>query len=1142
MAVGRKTIDEEARTRASTDLAHSLCIEAGAGTGKTTILVSRFLAIVESGLARCSQIVAITFTEKAAAEMKMRLREEIEKRLLEDSRKEEVHARLREALYELERSAIGTIHSFAATILREFPLEADIDPYFAQLDDIESGVLFDRCWEDFIETLREDDRLAVRWFLILGGSPRKLRDMAKMWYSSGIERHVEGIFKKRRHRRGTGSDMENSASDSLSRISSLADEFRAYLGKMSEELSSMARSYCVNRGDKGFAAISDLSKAVELSKELEDEDLVQFLFSLSIPKGKGNKGNWKPGEKCTEQKEIFKEIEETRRELTTNVMDLVRGSIETVLERFSESLEESKNARSAMDFDDLLIKARNLLNNEEVRRQLAKRYRFILVDEFQDTDTIQSEIIYLLSLCEGSGDKEKEEIAQGKLFIVGDPKQSIYRFRGADIEVYESFKDRLSRSGEIVQIVQNFRSVPGIVNWVNTVFSNVIKAPEDGRYQSDYEPIHPFRDGRGVSIVYIDTQEDHQNIRSDEARSIEAEAIARTIHKLVDSDYRIFDRKTGRYVPVDYRHIAIIYPTTTGIEHYEDILRFEGIPYIVEGGKLYFARQEVRELVAAMWAIEDPEDSLALVATLRSSLFGFSDEELFLFKRKFGELKPTSNDESLSERFFLLMEALKLIRELHEKRNLLGVYGTIKELIERTNFIELSLIRPHGEQKVLNIRKVLHRAHEFDATGYPFRRFARWFSERERDLSREEESPVVEDDENAVRLLTMHKAKGLQFPVVIMANLIQGVYRSSSSYIIDGSRIEFKIDGNSVTSGFNYAKDTDRKREIAEKVRLLYMAATRAQDLLILPIHGKRGSYIELISPYLPPASDISLEGQEDGAGRIPSVEKPGRENVEEPEVEGARIEKWALNTLPSLKGERKVFVRMPSHRKELEREALGERNRWLKEHARIVEKGSRAKAAIIAASSLELEAFDENSSLAFPSPAGDYAARVGIAFHRVMEIVDFERKVDHTAIVEKVCRELDLESRIEEVVQLVDTSLDSEVLKEVFSSENFYREVPFFIPLEGNYISGRIDLLFKSKGKWNILDYKTDFVEQRDIDRKGAIYRQQAGVYVLALDRLGIGPIGKVSLYFVRPHALKVFESPEEILREAKETIRKFS
>jgi len=1142
VAGSKRTVDEKARIRASTDLTCSMCVEAGAGTGKTTILVSRFLSIIEEGLARCSRIVAITFTEKAAAEMKMRLREKIEERLLSESLDDTVRARLQNALYELERSVIGTIHSFAATILREFPLEAGVDPYFTQLDDLEYGVLFDRSWEDFIEALSEEDQLTVRWYLILGGSAGKLKELARYWYSRRVERYTTGIFKKRAVQGKSGDGREGGVTRPLSEVFSLAEEFTGYLKLRAGELSSMADSFCIDSSDKGYIAISDFARSVELLQELEGEELVQFLLSLNLPKNKGNKSNWEPPGKCTEQKEIFKEIIGRRDEFAAGVMDILRDNIESMLERFAQSIERAKAAKGALDFDDLLIKARRLLENREVREQVADRYRFILVDEFQDTDPIQSEIVYLLSLGKEPGEKGECGIVRGKLFIVGDPKQSIYRFRGADVEVYERFKDRLSDSGEILKIVQNFRSVPGIVNWVNSVFSNVIRAPDDGRYQSEYEPIHPYRDGTGVSIVYLDIPPDESSTKADEVRMAEAEAIARCIYKLVGSGYRVFDRHKGGYVPIEYRHIAVIYPTTTGIEHYEEILRFEQIPYIVEGGKLYFARQEVRELATAMWAIEDPDDSLAVVATLRSSLFGFSDEELFLYKRKTGGFKPVEEGTAEDERFSLMRDALRLLGELHERRNVLGAHGVMKGLIDATNFMELSLIRPHGEQKVLNIKKALHKAREFDATGYPFRRFARWFSEQERELYAEGESPVVEDDENAVRLLTMHKAKGLQFPVVIMANLVQRAARSSSAYIVDGSRLEFKLNGSLATSGFLGARDIEKKREIAEKARLLYVAATRAQDILVLPVHRNKGeSYINLISRYLPQVGDDSVRRREGDSSGSPSENEADVETGKGSTVEGIEIETWTPASLPPLKGAKKTFVRMPSLSDEDERAARERKALWLKEHAEVIEKGGRSAAMIISATALESGAHRETFSTGYRSSVDrDLASRIGTAFHRVMEILDFERKGDSSGVVAKICMELDLEDHISEVEGLVDRALGSDVLKSVLSSENFYREVPFLVPLDDLYISGRIDLLFRDDGCWNVLDYKTDIVEPGDVEARGREYELQAGIYALALQRLRVGPIGRVIIYFVRADASKVFDSPEKISRVAEEHLKR--
>ena len=294
---------------------------------------------------------------------------------------------------------------------------------------------------------------------------------------------------------------------------------------------------------------------------------------------------------------------------------------------------------------------------------------------------------------------------------MGDPKQSIYRFRNADVEIYELVKERLvAEGGERLSIVQNFRSVPGIVEWVNGTFSKAMHPPPEGRYQPRYEEILPWRQGHGSPVVAFDLEMKEEKPSVAAVRRSEGEAIARIILSLVSSGLEVRDPVSKSAEPLAYRHIAVVYPGATGIESVEDALRAEHIPYIVEGGKLYYAREEIRALACAAWAIEDPYDPLAIVGVLRSPIFGASDEEIFCFTRAGGRLDYLDAGARSSEEFPDIAAAFALLRELHASRNEAGPARTMLALVGRTKFLELSLLRPHGEQRVANIRKAVASA------------------------------------------------------------------------------------------------------------------------------------------------------------------------------------------------------------------------------------------------------------------------------------------------------------------------------------------------------------------------------------------------------------------------------------------------
>jgi len=507
----RELVDRAARERAVSDLATSFCVEAGAGTGKTSLLVDRFLSIVASGRAACSQIVAITFTEKAAGEMKVRLRQRIMERLREKELAASARAKLEAAADELERAPISTIHSFAATILREHPIEAGVDPNFTQLDGLEGALFLDECWNDFLLRVADEWGGVLRRFMSLGGSIESLRSIVDMMFQHRAERYCEDIFAGADlggrggggaagptgpapgpRTEPTGGGAADSNEDGAAPLDALRDAFAL----AARRLSTLAGDHCASPDDLGRRSIEDFSGAMEALDVLRTDDLAYFLLTFPIPKGtKGNRGNWRPPEACAEQKAVFKELAALQEAERKRFSDGVRAGIERFCEAFLAFVDERKVQEGVLDFDDLLIRVRVLCGDPAALDALRERYRFILVDEFQDTDPVQAEIVYLLAGAPGSRGRPEPE--PGKLFIVGDPKQSIYRFRKADVEIYELVKERLAASGERLSITQNFRSVPGIVNWVNDVFSEIMQPPAEGRFQPRYEEIHAFRGGAG---------------------------------------------------------------------------------------------------------------------------------------------------------------------------------------------------------------------------------------------------------------------------------------------------------------------------------------------------------------------------------------------------------------------------------------------------------------------------------------------------------------------------------------------------------------------------------------------------------------------------------------------------------------------
>ena len=578
-------------------------------------------------------------------------------------------------------------------------------------------------------------------------------------------------------------------------------------------------------------------------------------------------------------------------------------------------------------------------------------------------------------------------------------------------------------------------------------------------------------------------------------RRVEAEAIGRLIHDLFAGERVVRDQVTKELVPLSYKHIAVIYPGTTGIDFYEETLRREGIPYIIEGGKLYYTRQEVRDIASALWVVENPYDPVALVAILRSPLFGFSDEELFLFRQSGGSFDYLDPGIQETEQFGNLFATFRLLAGLRGERNRVGPAAVLRSLLRGTNYMEFCLLRPNGEQRVQNVRKILQNARGFEQRNLSFRSFARWLKDRESLVTAEAESPLVEEDEDAVRLMTIHKAKGLQFPVVVLANLAQQRSRKTSLVIGDGGTFQFKAGDGFCTSRFQDVVEFESCREEAEAVRLLYVAATRAGDTLVVPRMpetkktSRERSYFHLL--------EAGLSG--DDGGRL--------------------VERRDMSELPPLTGSRRPV------RRKLKKG--GERERWMEERKDLVRRAARAMKVVTPSGEAAHETIRPAGEGA---GAGDEGRLFGIAFHYLMEMIDPAAENVPDSLARAAAERFRL--RDAEILRhLAERTLRSNILGEARSSGRMHREVPFTLQRGDLVIEGRIDLMYGINGAWRIVDYKTDDLPPGGIDARFEAYRNQGMIYALAASRLVGEPVESVLFCFVRSGEVREIRITGELL-----------
>lgn len=1093
-----KLIDQEQRERASSDLHQSYIVEASAGTGKTTLLVTRIVNLIREGGAGLEEIVAITFTEKAAAELKVKLRQELENALPKekDSGK---HQRILGAISDLERMQVTTIHSFCGSLLRERPVEAGLDPNFEMADDLMARLVEAEVWEDWFEKKMDEDDPALRRAILIGIKPEQVREISRF------------MVENRDVLKYLPSPQTPEASEKT------LNQFINVFKKDVESLKEL-KQYCRNRGDQAFKAIEELEEKLRILESLLDrEEKERFIFkeiSMGSPK-KGNKTNWKPDHQLIKVREHLSSISENLVKIKTQTVDSVITDLANRLNHYIEVYRRTKQERNLLDFHDLLIFTRGMLQKHpEVRRYFRGRYKFLLVDEFQDTDPLQAEIVFFLS------EREKKmpalkwsevEVSPKRLFLVGDPKQSIYRFRRADIEMYEEAKRRMGQD-RLLTISQNFRSAPSLIQVVNRIFSDLIKTSEDGQYQPGYVPLYFGRKKasvppeHGIVLLYPPRKKELAMNSMGECRTWEARYIASFIQRLVGEEkWQVWDDSEQSFRPIMFKDIAILIRTYNPLNLLEEALRAYEVDYRVVGGKYFYQRQEVQQLLSVLQAIDNPIDKVSLVAALRSPFFGISDEELFLFHARGGNLNYLEEARGTA-----LEEPFRLLRGLHEMRNRASASALLKRLYEETGGLILFLLKPQGEQRVANLLKIGDLARALDERGMlSFRGFVRWLSERQEEEAEEEEPPTLERGDNFVRLLSIHRAKGLEFPVVILADLARDD-NWRENFIIDRIREQIAIKVGPKDSGFktaNYEELSkwEKKRGEAEERRLLYVAMTRARDYLVLPVYwvkekkdGKKeipkNSFLSYLQPYLNEPDNVSFGKWKEGMMFYDTNKLELRPEGETPFRFPLDIEK---------------------EEGEESRSLLSQRERWREAKEELKKRAGKGRPILTATEKVE-EAEKDDEWVISPVAGGE-GAIFGKLVHRLFEMLDWSQPDMLEKMAEIEGKSLGAtEPMIKRAGEMVMNAIDSPTLKRVIQSRNYQKEVPFTYKKNETLFEGLMDVVFKEGEDLVVLDFKTDLVKKEDLNSKTEHYKPQAQIYSDAVKMIFGKPPKEVILFFL--------------------------
>lgn len=1061
-------VDEPSRRLINESLKTTVFVEAGAGSGKTREMVERIIALVDSGV-ELKNLVAITFTEKAAGE----LRDRVYKRL-----REAEHTDKRQlALDQLDTAAIGTIHSFAARILSQHPIDAGVPPLITVVDELRSQIAFTQRWEKALQLLfsEPESERALRVLLAAGLSLDGLEKVAKQ-----LDANWDRLESNPPHRRH------------VPRL-----DVSGVL-RMAEEIVS-TKSSCTNAADTMYQRLTAIDEWRErLAAVAEFDDLtLQFAVLDDMPSTKtgncGRKGNWAID--LVHLRATIAELGEASEEIRGK---LIAPAAETIAASITETLLESARERQRageLEFSDLLVHARDLLtgeDNAEVQAALHDRYQVIMLDEFQDTDPIQAEIAVRIAASEVCGvvGWESLPIPAGRLFMVGDPKQSIYRFRRADIATYLDSLNRAAADpgSQIAKLQTNFRSTKTLLDWINATFEELIQA--DGTMQANYSALVPdparpeWQEEHGPAVAVIGRDGAAPGVDGktspDEVRRQEAIAIAGAIQVATgQTGSPAWQKQAGlsgdfALSPVELKDICILIPTRTPLPAIEDALDMAGIEYRAEASSLVYATQEVTDMLLTLQVLANTADEAALVLALRSPLFACGDDDLLEWKQAGGAWNIFAPPPEGQKNTPVAL-ALEYLAGVAQDLPLLTPSELLDRLVTDRRVLEAATDTPRYRDVWRRIRFVIDQARAWtEATHGGLRDYLVWTGAQQDENSRVKEAVVPETDAQAVRIMTIHASKGLEFPMVFLAGA--GFKPRADTPPAVWSRmgkVEVKFGKRQESAGHAEIAQIEKDFLAAEKRRLLYVACTRAESHLVVSLFKTDKS--SLIAPL--------VELEESRATpeiQLPDV-LPVRGKTETAVVDLDSFEQW----------ERKA-------------------SRWhqlsaVQSRISVTALAKSPGSSIAVEHGLEKVPLDFASdhagdqTLGFSGAVGEHGTEFGSALHRLLELSDLRETEEFSRLAEQTAALYGLENAAG-LAECALSALESEPVQ-FASTREHWLELPVVSSNGSMTVEGIIDLMYrKDDGTLVIADFKTDWEISEE---RLSTYWSQLKTYALMINKV---------------------------------------
>ena len=1103
-------VDFSLLQEAALDLSTHVAIKAVAGSGKTTLLIERLVRILERNGFKPDQIVAITFTEEAAAQIKEGLRNKILERIKQSNG---LRTSWEEVYPLISLTKITTIHGFCASLLRDYPLEAGVDPGFSVLSPGEQKLRLLECirqslhdlshsFDPDLETLLDYiPRFSLEPLMVQMIEQRSSLDQLAPGTSSPQRPWFEPL-------------QEVYQKETSQRI------LRRQVWNELEELLTQLPPQLIQSGDSYARRCAAQQKLFQASPKLSPvQFLERFMSTLSIQVNPSRR--WKDsscyeplrrlwsslGKDLRRHPLSFDSSESENRHFTTALRTLT-----STYNRVLRHYQQQKAKDSVLDFEDLLVVAAQLAVRKRVRDALIQRYRYLLVDEFQDTNYLQWEIMQRM-------------IAPGtNFFAVGDAKQSIYRFRDADVTVFQELVQWVNSTGRLVEMKENFRSLPPLIEFNNRLFRTLFQAGLD--YEADHQEMLPGRDGEPAQQQAACVEAFFYDAPSGGESFHEAEVTARCIGRMVQEE------------GFAYSDIAILLRTRTRLKEYEESLRRAGVPFHTVGGIGLYERQEILDLVNLLRFLADPDHDVALLGVLRSPFFNLSDEDLFLLsrapetgcwkkllrvaKKGLGDMLPAGWD---CRGWKLAANCLEgWIADAHRET----ISGILRCALGETGYLEIVAASERSLQVTRNVTKFLDQVRDFERRrNRTIREFLRFIDALIKGEPREAEAATYEDLGEVVKIYTIHGAKGLQFPVVVLPDLgapllsarknlfySQTVRRGASTQTFLGLKIWNPDSGYCELEHpvHKMVQRLDEYRQIAEEKRLLYVATTRARDRLILI--GQRVKHLSYSRWLCESGIEDYCSIIQDQSAATPGLDK--------------RHSKAGNASLGSLfpRPERPV--------------SISEKRVWTPTELALF---SRCPYKFFLS---RIEALPEGSRLNRVG-TDEKDTLIGSLIHEVLE-----RPIPNAASIERSLKiwkrrqenlfsEKELSHMLEKVRSQLKRVVAHPFYERLSKASEVASEKSFHIRENGLLIRGVIDKLFREQaGGWVLVDFKTGKIPSAGIEAKIVEegYDLQVEVYMWAVSRILSSQDVQGLLFFTHTGDLVPIEFSPEVAKRCTDLV----